>query len=551
MVVSGKIQACKYVIQACQRHINDLKQSKKASFPYRFDVDEANRWFELYGLLRLWKSKWAGQPFKLEPWQKFIVGSLFGWLHKKTGLRRFKKAYIEMARKNAKTTLMAGIAVGMMCIDGENGAQVYAGATKEEQARIVVNDTARIIEASGDVYIDPETSQKNFRIYDLNGVAKRIVYFDSNSFMAPVGRDSKSLDGLDISCGIIDEYHAHKSDELKAVIESAMGARKQPLLLMITTAGFDKESPCFAYRRMITELLDGIKTDENTFGIIYTLDEGDDWQDPKTWIKANPNLGVSVDPDFLKSELVDALNQPSKQTSFLTKNLNLWVDAPTVWIPDEQFKACIDYRDLSELSGDCWIGLDLAATADICCAHLYFPAQKYFKPIFFCPKETAKKRERDDGVPYQQWAKDNWIKLTDGGGGKTTDYSYILSFITGLPESINVKTIAYDRWNSSQLVIELKQLGYRCEPYAQSMSNMSYPTKEFEKMVLANELTHDGNPCMSWMMRNVALITDGNDNIKIDKKKSAQKVDGPVAAVMALGQHIIDGAQPEEEYIWA
>lgn len=547
-VISGKQLACKYVILACERHVNDLKRSKKKDFEYTFNVELANKWFTLYSYLRLWKGEWAGNEFILEPWQKFIIGSIFGWVRKDNGTRRFKKAYIEMARKNAKTTLMAGISIGMMTIDGEHGAQVYAGATKEDQAKIVVNDVANIVRNSPIIMFDEDDGSENFKIYSVNGQARRVVFNGSNSFMSPVGRDSKSLDGLDVSCGIIDEYHAHPTDDLKQVIESGMGARKQPLLCIITTAGFNKQGPCYQYRRMITEVLEGIKYDENTFGIIYTLDDEDDWQNNECWVKSNPNLNVSVKPEFLKSELTDALNQPSKQTAFITKNLNVWVDAPTVWIPSDVWDACEDYHNIDELSGECYAALDLASTGDITALMLYFPDLNYFKPIFFCPKETAAKREKKDSVPYTLWAREGWLNLTDGGGGKVTDYNYIKTFLQELNPAIELKSIAFDKWNSSQLINDLKDVGLPCEPYSQSLSHMSYPTKEFEKMVMGKQLKHDGSPVMAWMMKNVALMTDSNDNIKIDKKKSHEKVDGPVAAVMALGQCIKDKANEEQYY---
>lgn len=536
-VINGKILACKHVINACERHLNDLKKSKAKSFEYEFKPEIAQRWFDLYSYMNLWKGEWHGKKFVLEPWQKFIIGSLFGWVRKDNGLRRYKKAYIEMARKNAKTTLMAGIAIGMLAIDGEVGAQVYSAATKEAQARIVVNDAAKIIKSSPLILNE---SDPFFKVYENRNEAQRIICLPTNSFMTALGRDSDSQDGLDISCGIIDEYHAHKSDDLKQVIESGMGARKQPLLCIITTAGFDKISPCFSYRKMITEILIGEKKDDNTFGIIYTLDDEDDWQNSDVWIKSNPNLGVSVKLDFLKSELVDALNQPSKQTAFLTKNLNLWVDAPTTWIGSDIWDACAEPKTLEQLSGDCWAGLDLASTGDITCLHLFFPKTNYYKPIFFCPAEKAKRRAHNDGVPYDMWAKDGWLYLTDGGGGKRTDYNYIKDFILKLPPQIKLKKVAFDKWNSSQLIINLGDAGVNVEGYSQSLSHMSYPTKMFESEVMSNEVRHDGNPVMAWMMRNVILTTDSSDNIKIDKKKSSEKVDGPVAAIMAKGQYIKD-----------
>lgn len=549
-VTAGKILAGQYVKQACQRHLADIKKSKNKNYPYKFDTALVDKWYTLFDMLRLWKGNWAGQVFKLEPWQRFILGNIVGWVNKKSGLRKYKKVYIEVARKNAKTTLLAGIAIGMLAIDGEIGGQVYAAATKEAQARIVVNDVAKILRQSPDVWTDPDDGSANFQCFELRGEAHRVICNLTNSFMTALGRDSKTQDGLDISCGIIDEYHAHTTDDMKQVIESGMMARAQPLLLIITTAGMVKDGPCFLYRKMITEILAGHKQDDQTFGIIYTLDEGDDWQNPKVWIKSNPNLGVSVYEANLLAELTDALNQPSKQPAFITKNLNVWVDAPDVWIADATWQACASYMGIDELSGECWVGMDLASTGDITALMLYFPEHNYYKPLFFCPAATAPMREKNDGVPYRQWAKDGWLILTDGGGGKTTDYNYIKTTLLKLADQVDLKCVAYDRWNSSQIVIDLGNEGIRMEPYSQSLSHMSYPTKEFEKQIIGANMKHDGSPVMSWMMRNISLMHDSNDNIKIDKKRSSEKVDGPVAAVMALGQHLKDSAETETA-LWA
>jgi phage terminase large subunit-like protein len=306
------------------------------------------------------------------------------------------------------------------------------------------------------------------------------------------------------------------------------------------------------------EILKGHRTDEALFGIVYTLDDGDDWTDESVWIKSNPNLEVSVYMDFLRQQCLDAQNRASKRGPFLTKNMNVWVDSVDTWIPEETWKGCVNNFTIEDLEGkECYAGLDLASKTDASALALYFPQAINDKDclinVFFSPKLTAKTRQKDDKVPYLDWNKEGWMELTDGGAGAATDYNYIKKYILDLSGKIDLKMVAFDKWNSSQLVNDLINEGVKMEPYSQSFAAMSFPTKEFEKKVIEGSLAHQGNPCMDWMMRNVQLSTDTNDNVKIDKKRSTEKVDGPVATIMALGGYIKETFQPEinEPFIWA
>jgi phage terminase large subunit-like protein len=544
-VVNGDILACNWVILACKRHLNDLEKAKTKDFNYYFSEEDAKRYSDFIELLYLWKGEWAGKPLKLEGWQIFIVQVLLGWKQKDTNIRRFKKAYIEMGRKNAKTTLAACIALAVLYIDGEKGSQVYSAATKEEQAKIVINDAAQIIKST------PELSDQFLFRKSKEGYS-RIIYEDTASFMRPLGRDSDTQDGFDPSMGIIDEYHEHSTDGLVNVIESGMGARREPLLIIITTAGFDRTKPCYDFRSNMIEVLQGHRTDESLFGIIYTLDDGDDWTDSSLWLKSNPNLNVSVKEDFLKQQCLDAQNRGSKRGAFLTKNMNVWVDSVDTWISEERWNECQRDFTLEDLKGlDCYAGLDLASTADINSLSLYFPDaindSDCLINVFFSPKDTANRRQKDDKVPYLDWGKLGWMVLTDGGAGKATDYNYIKKFILDLSKNVNLKMVSFDKWNASYLVNELINEGINMDSYSQSFASMSFPTKEFEKKILESKLVHNGNPCMAWMLRNVQLSTDSNDNVKIDKKKSTEKVDGPVSTIMALGGYIKANFQPEQE----
>ncbi len=546
-VLSGKILACKYVKLACKRHLDDIERSKTDTFGYYFDEKEAKVYTDFISNLNLWKSQWANKPVELQGWQSFIIQVLLGWKRKSDGTRRFRKAYIEMARKNAKTTLAAMIGLAVLFIDGENGAQIYSAATKEEQAKIVVTDMAGIINATPQLrsYFEFRKSREGYN---------RIIYKDTYSFVRPLGRDSDTQDGFDPYIGIIDEYHEHKTDGLVNVIESGMGARKEPLLLIITTAGFDKTKPCYSFRKTLTDILDGTLNDESLFGVVYTLDEDDDFKDETNWIKSNPNLDVSVNTEFLKGQMVDALNRGSKLAPFLTKNMNIWVDSSTTWINSDRWKSLIrDFNEDELTQYPCWMGLDLASVKDISALVCIWDVRGviYMKEWFFAPVNNARNRGKTDGVDYIEWANRGDLILTDGASGEKTDYTYIKNVILNFAQKHNLQTVAYDKFNSSQLVVDLSDFGINMQAYSQYLSHMSYPTKQFEGLVLESNLIHKGNKVMEWMMKNVELKTDSNDNVKIDKAKSTNKVDGPVAAVMALGQMLIDTAIQTENYFVA
>ena len=543
-ILNGKIPACRWVKLACERHLNDLKRAESNDFGYYFDEKDAKRYIDFIQNLNLWKSQWANKPVEVQGWQTFIIQVMLGWKRKSDNTRRFRKAYIEMARKNAKTTLAAMIGLAVLFIDNESGAQIYSAATKEEQAKIVVTDMAGIINATPGLkeYFTFRKSREGYN---------RIIYNDTYSFVRPLGRDSDTQDGFDPFMGIIDEYHEHKTDGLVNVIESGMGARKEPLLMIITTAGFDKTKPCYSFRKSLTEILEGTITDETLFGVIYTLDADDDFKDKSVWLKSNPNLGVSVFPEFLETQLTDALNRSSKLGPFLTKNMNMWVDASRAWISTDKWREGIQEFNEDDLTQyPCWIGLDLASVKDMTALVVMWEVgnKKYIKEHFFAPKKTAKLRGKTDGVDYELWAEQGYLILTDGAAGEKTDYEYIKKVIHDYADKHKLQTVAFDKFNSSQLVSELIDGGINMQAYSQSMPYMSYPTKQFEAHVLSNELTHTGNPVMEWMLRNVELRTDMNDNVKIDKGKSTNKVDGPVAAVMAMGQYLIDTSSQTEKY---
>jgi phage terminase large subunit-like protein len=420
-----------------------------------------------------------------------------------------------------------------MMMDGEQGAQVYAAATKEDQARIVVNDAGQIIRKT-------LALKDRFKLYKSREKITRVVYPYTNSFMHPLGSDSDSQDGFDPSYGIIDEYHAHPNDMMLNVLESGMGARRQPLMDIITTAGFNKDYPCYLnLRKTASDILEGKKHDDSFFALIYELDPDDDWQDETNWIKANPNLGVSVNLEFLRSRALMAKNEGStKEIDFKTKNLNIWTDSPDTWISDEIYMKCDKGIYEPQPNDVCYGGLDLASVRDFVALCFVFPKEgiNHLVSYFFVNEEMVRLRKMD-GFRYDIWQQKGLIEVTPGNA---TDYNYIKKRIQEICTKFDVKAIHYDRYNSSQLVIDLLEEEIPMVEFGQGFVSMSSPTKEFEKQILCEEINHQGNEVLRWMMGNVTLRTDPAGNIKVDKGKSQDKVDGVVAAVMALGAKMND-----------
>lgn len=520
-VLDGSTVACELVRLACERHLRDIGRQRTAQFPYYFDEAIGAKWIKFANLCKQWKGSGARTTITLQPWQEFYMMELFGW-QRVTGGRRFRTAYLEIGRKNGKTSLCAIKAMGHLLIDKEPGAQVYIAATKEEQARIAFRDVQEMIKAT------PALREK-FTIY-----VKSVV--SESSFIKPLGSDSDTQDGFDPSYGIIDEYHAHPTSGMLNVIESGMGARSQPLIDIITTAGFNRMSPCYSETRKASiDVLRGIKHDETHLALIYTLDDGDDWRDENVWIKSNPNLNVSVRMDFLRDRLVKAINEGgSKEVDFKTKNLNVWTDALSVWISDDTWNKCADdftVQDCTDLP--CYFAIDLASTMDTTSLAMVFVDGNQYNVIneYFIPEETIERRSEKDGVMYRQWARDGHLTITPGN---VTDYDYIRSRLNELKQTVRFVRGAYDDWNSSDLIPRLIDDGFDMEPISQNIKSMSTPTKEFEKMVYQGRIVHNGHPVTRWQMSNVMIKRDANENYKIAKDKSTEKVDGPVSITMAV-----------------
>jgi len=539
-VEGGRIASNKLIKQAVKRHQKDVKASKTGL--YRFDEAEAARVLDLFALFRHTKGEYAKQHFNLLPWQAFLIGSLYGWRKKSDGTRRYTRAYVEVARKNGKTEVAAGIGLIEAFFNGEYGAEVYSAANKLDQASICWKSGVTMAKF---LQKDVEEIAYLFEVHEsFNN--RRIFARSNNSFFAPVASDSKTLDGLNPQCAIIDEYHEAQDDSMLRVMETGMGSRREPLVFIITTAGFNRNGPCYQLRRVVTDILEGKKRDESFFGLVFTLDEGDNWEDETTWQKANPSLGLTPSLDFMRRECLKAKNEgETSRINFLTKNLNVWTTTQSTWIKDEDWMANAT-MDADALKGrTCYAGLDLASVRDITALVLIFPPPgegvTYVLPYFWVPQDGAEERAKRDGVPYLQWIADGTMTATPGN---VTDYAFVKADIMEIAETYKPVSIAYDRFNASQLVIELQDEGLKMEPYGQGFVSMSAPTRQIEKMVLSRELGHGGNEPLRWMCGNIQVKMDPAGNIKMDKAKSREKIDGMVSLAMAIGEWM-SGEKPK------
>lgn len=519
-VLLGEMLTNELVQLAVKRYYSDLENALDKG--WYFDKKAAMRAINFIERLKHTKGEWAGQRFRLEPWQQFVLWNIFGW-KLADGTRRFRYAYIEIARKNGKTALSAGVGLYMLFADGEARPEVYSAATVKDQAKICFADAVEIVKA---------TDLKNY----LTPFRNSIVYELKGGTFKPLSSDYGTHDGLNPSCGIIDEFHAHRDSGMFDVIKSAFGARKQPLMFIITTAGFNKAGACYAYRENVIKVLRGVNEDDSLFGIIYTLDKKEEWENPKMWIKSNPNLGVSLSVDYLADQVRDAKNRPEAVRNVMTKNVNLWVDAERTWILDEAWMKCVGTMSPADLKGcACWGGLDLSNVSDITAYVLIFHENDRFQllPFFWIPEEKMLEKVRKENINYGKWVAGGHVTVTPGN---VIDYDFVKADILRIVADYDLRSSAYDRWNSSQTIIDLQNEGMVFNPFGQGYGSMSAPTKEFEKLVLTEKIEHFGNPVLRWMLSSTVTKTDPAGNIKPDKEKSVQKIDGIVGSIMALGE---------------
>lgn len=541
-VVDGGIVSCRYVRLACQRFLDDLHRSETdEEWPYVYDSELADRACKFMQLMPHTKGKWAAQEMNIqfEPWQMFIECNIFGWVRKSSGLRRFREAYEEEPRKNAKSTRVAARGLYMLVADGEAGAEVYSGATTEKQAYEVFRPAWHMVDRK-------EKLQKRFGI-EKGGTAKNpgplFVTSDRSRFETLIGKPG---DGASPHCAIVDEYHEHDSDHMVETMQTGMGAREQPLLCIITTAGSNLGGPCYAKRQEVVKILEGSVKDESVFGIIYSVDEDDDWADPASLIKANPNYGVSVFPEFLLAQLEQAKRSPSKQNAFRTKHLNQWVGAKTAWMNMLSWKKNEQAFTLEDMAGaPCWVGVDLASKRDVAALILLFKKEEkyYCYPKFYAPESAAEAHDK-----YRLFATSGDLTLTSGN---MTDYEFIEEDLLEIARQVDLVDAAFDDWQANYLITRLANSSINVVNYNQTVKNMSDPMKEIEAQVEAGRLIHNGNAMMTWMMGNVAARQDAKENIyprRENENDPRCKIDGPVGLIMAMGRALVHGKIREPEY---
>ena len=557
-VINKELPVCQAAFLAVKRHLDDIEKSKNNDYPFYFDEDEAKRPITFIQSLVHTKGEWANHNIILESWEQFIIASIFGWRRKENKLRRYKKAYVQVSRKNGKTTFASGI--GNYCFfcdsPAEAGVEIYYIATKKDQAKIAWSESERQIRKAKALNKEAITYKQTSTITKKK---------DTASKSKPLGQDSNTEDGLNPHLVIVDEYHAHPDNELLNVLESGMGARRQPLTFIITTAGFDKTSVCFSEYEYAKQILQGSLNNDEYFCIIYEPDNIKDiWifmseykeklnnnqntQEQEELInniifQANPNINISVKDSYLKSRLFEGLDKPVQRTDILTKNLNVWTQASEVWISSDRWLKSYLHQNINinELKGKrACIGLDLATTRDIAAYVLCFDTidndPYILLPRFFMPKENIRQRSKEDRVPYELWASQGLITLTNGD---IIDFDIIESSILQDAKDFEIIEIAYDPWKAIEIITHLESEGFKMQQVRQSFAvgGLSEGTSLFEKTIDERKLLHGNNPVLNWMISCCEVKTDGRDNylpVKPDRRRSYKRIDGVVASIMAF-----------------
>lgn len=530
-VLDGSVPACSFVKQAVQRQLNDLRRWGAEGGDYYFDEKEASRpcWF-IENLTHT-KGELAGRAIHLEPWQCFLLTTLFGW-KAKAGNRRFRSAYVEVARGNGKSTLLSGIGLFCLCADHEPGAEVYSFATTREQAKIVFGDAQTM--ARGNRALQ--------EAYGLEVTAHALYVPATNSTFQAKSAEGSTLDGLNTHLAIIDELHAHKKRDVFDVVETSLGKRRNSLMVSITTAGVDRTGICYEQRTLVTKILSGSLQDESYFGVIYTLDPDDDWKSDEALAKANPNWGVSVRPEVIRALQAKAIATPSAENNFKTKHLDVWCNADVGWMDMKAWDACADESlDESDFDGEpCWLGLDLASTSDMTAKVKIFQrkidgsSHYYLFGDYWLPRTAI---ERGVNSQYQGWEYLGYLHVCEG---PVTDFAEIRDSILEDCGRYSVQSVAYDPFQAVQLSKELSDDGVPMVLCKQTVANLSDPMKQFQALVLDHRLHFNGDPVLTWMVSNVVCHVDVKENIYPRKDAPEDKIDGVVAGIMALSRALLN-----------
>lgn len=538
-VIGGEIVACKEHIWACLRFLGDLEREATDEFPYVFDEDKAERFLDWMRLFKHRKGVLAGKHIEPHIIQKMIFGNIYGWIHEESGLRRFTKAYWQVGRKNAKSQSLGTVGSYEGSAFGESSAEVYCAATKKDQAKIVWEEIRKMIEGCGDLADKFQTAYGT------------ITHLRSDSIIKPLSKeDGKKGDGFSPQCGIVDEYHAHETDEMYEIIESGMGARAQPLMMIITTAGFDLNKPCYRVEfKYVVQILDPNDqvVNDDYYVMINQLDKGDDIKDEKNWPKANPILcSYEGGYRYLRTRLKAALDVPEKMSKFLTKNMNIWVDAKeNGYMPTEKWAACRISIEPDLKQYPVWLGVDLSTTTDLTSigkVHRLDDGQFAVKQHSFIPEDKLRERMNTDNMPFDLWVKQGHITTTPGS---VVDYSYVEQHIIEMrEEGYKIQEINYDKWNAAYFAQNMENHGFTVVEIPQMLKALSGPTKDFRKQVFMKLLLHFGDPVLAWAVGNAITRTDPQENIMLDKSKSKDRID-PLAAIINGFSRAISGEQQD------
>ena len=561
-VCADKYVTGRLVKLACQRHLDDLADQKHRELVWR--PDEAQLAIDFFPECLLLDND---EPFLLHPSQQFIVGSLFGW-YNADGSRRFRTAYVELGKGNGKSPIAAGIGLYGLIADSENAAEIYSAAVKRDQAKIVFDDAKRMAETSPLLREVVETGMNN------------LAHLESYSFFRPISSEAKSLDGLRVHMALIDEVHEHPSGAVIQKLRAGTKGRENALIFEITNSGYDRHSICWQHHDYSAKVLAGILQNDSWFAYVCNLDpcqacldEGrwqpkddctacDDWRDEAVWVKANPLLDVSISRRYLRERVAEAQDMPAESNLVKRLNFCIWTEQHTRWLPMDKWDECdfhvlppgpldtIRERLPALIGRKCFAGLDLASTIDIAALVLFFPAEAddeaaEILPFFWVPADSIPLRKKQDGIDYQPWVDQGWLMTTEGN---ICDYDVIRAFIaaddTGLTSYFSIEELAIDRWNSTQLQTQLTGDGITVVPFGQGYASMSAPTKELLTLILGKKINHGGNPVLRWMASNVSVKQDPAGNLKPDKEKSSEKIDGIVSLIMALGRAIVHTPPP-------
>lgn len=521
-----------------------LKNYKPSQFMLptsHYDKKKADRAVTFIENLCHTKGKWAGTPFWLLPWQEQLIRDIFG-IVKPDGNRQFRTAFVEICKKVGKSELAAAVALYLLYADNEPSAEVYGAAADRQQASIVFDVAKQMVEMS------PALMKRS----KLMGATKRIVNYSNAGYYQVLSAEVGGKHGFSVSGLVFDEIHTQPNRQLYDVLtKGSSDARQNPLHFIITTAGNDRHSIAYELHTKAVDILEGRRVDPTFYPVVYGLKDDEDWEDEANWYKVNTSLGYTVDIERLRDAYREAKQNPADEITFKWLRCNMWVSSTVAWIPDAIYMRGNEPIDMDALAGrDCYAGLDLSSTGDITALVLIFPPrdeeEKYvLLPYFWIPEETIPRRVKANSVPYDIWEKQGYIMSTEGN---VIHYDFIEKFIMDLSEKYHILEIAVDRWNATQMIQNLEGEGFTIVPFGQGFSSMSAPTKEFYRLLMEGRIIHGGNPVLRWMAGNVVIDTDPAGNIKVTKAKSKEKIDGIVAAIMALDRCIRQEGQSGSVY---